>query len=1572
MKKSLLFSLITFFCFCTAFSQRKYQALDRGVVAVNNNSNVFVSWRLLLEDEEDCLFNLYVQKKGSGNYEKLTSTPQRACCFSTNTSAVPSGSLLAVTSLVNGKESEKSLPFEFKQRNYRSLFVEIDYDDFLNKADYSTKFIWPADLDGDGEYDFVVDRISLDESRQSSKVEGYLRNGKRLWTIDMGPNVSICTGHNDMVVAYDMNCDGRSEIVIKSSDGTRFWNAETKTWGNYLLNSANGDTDNDGIIDYNTQNVKNPPQYITVVDGMTGAELNTIEMPYPSTSNHTYTRTNKSFYMGGDRNGYNTLSGHMGIAYLDGIHPSVVMEYCCRTNDSRFHFYYVTAWGYEFNNEKAGRWVQQYHWNRDYQDCAEFHHIRIADVDQDGKDEMLDGGYTLDHDGRLLFSAHISHGDRFRTGDIDPDRPGLETFAIQQNANDMLGQILYDARTGKAIKKWYLSAVGDVGRGECIDIMPQYKGYEMWSTMGNIYTSKGELAYSGSVDMPKEGIWWDGELDREILDAPDGNGANAMITKYGGNGSYKYNRLIEIAKMMNWIVAAEYGCRPAFFGDIYGDWREEVLLEKREGDINTGFCGFTTDYSTGTRIHCLMQNAAYRMQASTRGYYQSAYPDYYLGYDMPVPPLAPFVRTDLVWKGGDNWSTGSSAFVNYTGERISYADSCSLMFDLSGDNTQAIEIKGTVSPKRLFVMAPEGYDYCFAGDGHIGGNTEVWKSQNGRMVLNGSHNYTGKTIISEGCLELNGSLEGPVEVRALGTLAGNATLNGTLSVSSGLHYQGGRLAPGNSTQLFGKITINNDFSLTKDSYIEMDLSTALGQSDTLIVNGDFQIEGNNYISILCQEKDLLPGEYPLIQWTGVFSGDIQHFHIRGLAGISKALFIRDKTLYLEIRGMRESGSIVWNGRSSTLWNFDSPNFSMDGSDVRFVNGDSILFDDAAENKTISLTEAVNIGQINIDNTETYTFNTNGGYLSGSGGIIKNGKGLLKLNIGKNNYTGQTVINQGCIEVSSIGDASTTGAFGNSSRAIAIRDSAKLRLNGDNISTERGLTLSGYAQLEVSRSAATIKGIISGTGQLIKSGNGQLNITYNGANTYTGGTELNGGTLAMGTWNTSFGKTGTNIRVTKNSTLSIFNNNSTSAVPNFNHNIIVPEGITLYFNAGQRCKINGQLNGSGIVYYNVPYVRADNIGNWSNFAGTLKVSGNQFRLCNNNGLRNASVVLTGSVLMGHFQGGSGNALSGGNSAIGALAGESGSSVGNGSYSVGYNNKDAIFHGTLSGVAITKEGSGVWTLSNGSNTCTSVSLKGGTLKLTNISGSATGTATINIYGNHSLLCGTGSLSGSVNVNDSAKVGGTLSIGGTLKLKEQSSLIVSDKASYTTGIFRAQNITMLDNSSLHIDITSGYSMDYDKLIVGNKFTPGGKLIVNKVSTLDFKRAADLKIIDAGSIADTRFAEIVLPELPENYHWDTTALYTEGLLRIVETSALNDVRYSDKLLQINRIDQNEYQVLIGTNSRNALFLVYDTKGKLLFRKETMGKNALRIHLNHQAAGTYIGVLQDAEKKYTCKFIHL
>ena len=278
-----------------------------------------------------------------------------------------------------------------------------------------------------------------------------------------------------------------------------------------------------------------------------GAETDCAEVKYEELTDGVdhYTRNNRADYMeSDDRRAFAFMEAKFVIAYFDGVHPSLGVETYNRTKD-KTHHYYMMAWGYDWQEGKPSNWHHYYTWSRNDKRPypAEFHQLRVADVDGDGIDEILEGGFGVNPVKGMVYSAGIGHGDRFDVSDIDPDRPGMEVFAIQQS--DLLGQVLYDAATGEHIKEWYLPSVYDVGRGRCIDVDSSVKGYEIYSLLPNLYDCKGNVLKEGETPFPQEAIWWDGDLQRELIGSPGGSdyGTNVMIQKYDGT------RLIQFSKI---------------------------------------------------------------------------------------------------------------------------------------------------------------------------------------------------------------------------------------------------------------------------------------------------------------------------------------------------------------------------------------------------------------------------------------------------------------------------------------------------------------------------------------------------------------------------------------------------------------------------------------------------------------------------------------------------------------------------------------------------------------------------------------------------------------------------------------------------------------------------------------------------------------------------------------------------------------------------------------------------------------------------------------------------------------
>lgn len=1384
-------------------AQRVQQKLGRGVVVAKNGTAATLTWRRLAQEPEDATYNIYV------NGTKLNSAPLKNTNFATTAAKVPTGSVVEVKVVYDGKERSVGVPHKVKNYDLRNMFMSIRFDKSpLTAANYSTDYVWPADLDGDGEMDYVVNRKSV-STGLDNYVEAYLSSGEHLWTVKLGPNELSCAGQDDMILAYDMDCDGKADVVMQTSDGTQFWDADNKTYGLFVNGNTTGDTDGDGIIDYEKQGARNAPRYMTVVDGMTGKEKASVEQTY----NSSYNRTNKSALMGDE---YNKHVGHVGVFYNDGVHPAVIMEWHTR-NSNGSHNYHNSAFAYDFSGGKAGEWKELFCKNTG---GPAFHQIRIADVDGDGKDEMQTGGYTMDDNGATLNSPGISHGDRFRTSDIDPERPGLETFAIQQNAGDMLGQILYDAATGKAIKKWYLSGVGDVGRGECMDVDPNHLGWEMWSTMGGVYNAKGDLIPEHTAPYPTEGIWWDGELDREIVRGSDSH-HNVYIQDF-----YK-GRLIEIAKLSGWRYVTVYAKRAAFWGDIIGDWREELVLLNKENGVCVGIVGFTTDYTTDVdNIYCLQEDPAYRMQCTTKGYYQSPNTGFYLGYDMPRPQLPPVMVAD-----DEN--------------------------DVFGITLGDAAITPRSGVKNVYAMPVKGQTLTLAG---LDGSATLWKSQQGALVINGDNTSTGKTIISEGMLEVNGEVKGCVDLRARGTLAGDAVINDVV-FEGALNYEGCRLMPNE------QMTFKNGLTLNKFVYMEMDIVTAEGNqsADLLKVEGNLCVTSPVAFTIVPAEDNVQPGKYKLIEYTGEFSGSVDNFSVRGLTGLSYKIVNEDNAIWLVINAQREASlSVKWTGEVDGVWNYQTKNFMLNDVATEFVAEDAIEFNDDATTTTITVGDLMPVSKVTIDNdTKAYIFNGDGGF-SGSGMFVKNGNGKLTLNTTKSNYTGATVINGGTVVVKELADggmASSLGAASSSADNLKIGQ-ATLYVNNSNTSTNRGITLTDTATIQVASGATSLKGIIKGSGMLVKTGTGQLNITYAGANTWSGGTQLKAGTLAMGAWNTTFGTATSKIEVLGNSTIRVFDQNSTSAVPTINNTIDVMKGKTLTIETGMRCAIRGKLTGAGNVKISFPYVRGDVYTNMSAFEGVFESTGGQLRLASAIDLSKGTLKLDAGVYAAHVKGGSGDeqVLT---SKIGSLVSTATDcTLASGNWNVGYLGNNDTYAGMFNSAAtLNKYGEGDLTLTGSSQG--KVNIHEGRVLVNNTSAeTTTGAITVN---NGGILAGSGKTAtvtvkkgGVISAGKSDYVAGTMTITGNLSVNMGGVVYsrVRGTSSTRNDAFNVAGRVALVSPVFRLERVNGEYSEGDEIKL---FTGDGQVTLS---------------------GEPQFE----PAVPKTgYLWDYSTLTTDGTIRVI-----------------------------------------------------------------------------------------
>ena len=263
------------------------------------------------------------------------------------------------------------------------------------------------------------------------------------------------------------------------------------------------------------------------------------------------------------------------------------------------------------------------------------HQMTVGDVDGDGKDEVSNGSSAVDDNGGKLYSNGLGHGDALHMTDMDPDRPGQEVWQCQEEPSKygIYGLSFKDAKTGVPI--WGVSGEAtDVGRCNAADIDPRYKGYECWGAKGNLYDCKGNQIGTSKPSM-NFSIWWDADLNRELLD---------------GNHIDKWN--YTTAKSMNLLTAAGYSSNnttkatPCLSADLFGDWREEVILRK---DDNSAIRIYTTNIPTTHKLYTLMHDTQYRVAIAWQNsaYNQPPHPSFYLGVDMAAQAQPNIVTTNV-------------------------------------------------------------------------------------------------------------------------------------------------------------------------------------------------------------------------------------------------------------------------------------------------------------------------------------------------------------------------------------------------------------------------------------------------------------------------------------------------------------------------------------------------------------------------------------------------------------------------------------------------------------------------------------------------------------------------------------------------------------------------------------------------------------------------------------------------------------------------------------------------------------------------------------------------------------
>jgi fibronectin type 3 domain-containing protein len=607
---------------------RQAEYLDRGSVAVRTEAGVFLSWRLLGSDPRDIAFHVY--RDG----ERITTSPIAGATNFVD-AAGSETSTYRISALgvdPNGVETWAGPQFVVWGQQYTSIPLDVPEPDYSyispsSPYSYSANDASVGDLDGDGQYEIV---LKWDPSNSKDNASGgttgpviidaYKLDGTRLWRVNLGGNIRA-GAHYTQFLVYDFDGNGRAELMAKTADGTR---------------DGKGVVIGDPDVSYREGGrILKGPEFLTVFDGITGAAVDTVD----------YSPERGDPASWGDSRGNRVDRFLAAVAYLDGEKPSAVF--------ARGYYSKAELTAYDFDGTDITR-----RWEFSSADDGNSayggqgnHNLAVADVDADGKDEIVYGSATIDDDGMGLYSTRLRHGDALHVSDFDPARPGYEVFAAHEDIgeNGGIGATFRDARTGEVI--WNMKAKVDVGRGAAGDIDPRHPGAEGWavnktgewnSREGELRSASGELI-SNDIPAPNFLTWWDGDLLREITDHDFDETTKrgvGTISKW----DWKAHDEVEIFRAEGTLTNNSTKGNAVVQADLLGDWREELVYRTED---SSELRLYTTVDPTEHRIPTLMHDPVYRLGVAWQnvGYNQPPHTSFFLGDGMaPAPhPRATFI-----------------------------------------------------------------------------------------------------------------------------------------------------------------------------------------------------------------------------------------------------------------------------------------------------------------------------------------------------------------------------------------------------------------------------------------------------------------------------------------------------------------------------------------------------------------------------------------------------------------------------------------------------------------------------------------------------------------------------------------------------------------------------------------------------------------------------------------------------------------------------------------------------------------------------------------------------------------
>ncbi len=569
------------------YSDEIRAVLGRGLVStIKDRGHVLLSWRLLPEDPDGVSFKIFRKEIGDKdeNYKWIAQIDR--------TSYLDHGLhgkryAYAVQPVQDGKEgrlSRESIPLSSVDGKAALVFD-------LGQP-YKQARVVSGDLNGDGEPEFVVAysayqnvdpyESAWSKSEDTVKVAAFLPTGKRLWELDLGSGIEAGMDYQPMIV-WDLDGDGRAEVILKTNKSQ-------------------------DPLDYSGER-------ITVLDGMSGHVKREAKWPSPPWSPNRRRTGNLSDTAKGIWSDYNNDSrNYLAIAHLDGKDPYVIAARGTYKSqriwalDKNLHRVWERNLGLDhystegFPNISLGFWdrltkfwsmnnkmehlFSRFTTGSKVDQYRSTHYLPVADIDGDGKEEILWGERCIGENGKELWAIkekipYPGHPDVVFPADILPSRKGKEIFYAREGGvgkNEKIGMYLADsqgnilwARWGyhHIDKGWVGKITADQEGLQClgVDLVDKQESksgpWKLIEPLGFLWNAEGKLLGNPPASWYDSiPVDWDGDGVREIVFTKDGK-----IQKYGGP------------------VVEKLSAECLWGADLYGDHREEIVAAPGDGKI---------------------------------------------------------------------------------------------------------------------------------------------------------------------------------------------------------------------------------------------------------------------------------------------------------------------------------------------------------------------------------------------------------------------------------------------------------------------------------------------------------------------------------------------------------------------------------------------------------------------------------------------------------------------------------------------------------------------------------------------------------------------------------------------------------------------------------------------------------------------------------------------------------------------------------------------------------------------------------------------------------------------------